>query len=517
MYRLTIDNQAIDVPAGATILDAAETAGVRIPTLCFLRRGGISPCTSCFVCVVKVAGRAALAPACATAVEDGMVVESDSDEVRAARRTALELLLSDHVGDCQGPCQTICPARMNIPRMIRQIAAGDLRGAIETVKADIALPAVLGRICPAPCEKGCRRKLADAAVSIMRLKRFVADADLASPQPHLPPRQPATGKRVAIVGAGPAGLAAAYYLLQSGHACTLFDEHAQPGGMLRYGVDEQALPRDVLDAEIDVIHRLGATFQLGDRVTDLAALRAGYDAVALAVGKLAATEAGQWGLGASADGMTVDEETLATSLPGVFAGGDAVRPQRLTVRAVADGKTMAAAVDQFLAGRTITGRPRSFNCRMGTMKAGELDIFLAGASREPRVELSFGQRENLSRHAQAEAARCLHCDCRRADDCTLRREAERYCAQANRFKNDRRVFQQQRHPRIVYESGKCIRCGLCVQIAAAAGEKLGLTFLGRGYDVRVGVPFDRPLDEALAASAEDCARACPTGAISMAE
>ena len=146
MPRLSIDNREVEVPNGATVLDAAGKLGIDIPTMCFMK--GCQPSTSCMVCVVKIDDRAVLLPACGTLAQDGMRVESDCEEVHQARKTALELLLSDHVGDCLGPCHMICPAQMNIPLMIRQIAAGKLRDAIETVKKDIALPAVLGRICP---------------------------------------------------------------------------------------------------------------------------------------------------------------------------------------------------------------------------------------------------------------------------------------------------------------------------------------------------------------------------------
>ena len=178
MPKITIDGREVQVPAGATILDAAEKLGISIPTMCHLR--GHEAATSCMVCVVKVAGVNGLVPACGALVRDEMQVQSDCPEVLEARKAAIELLLSDHVGDCVGPCQMGCPAHMNIPQMIRQIAAGQLKDAIATVKRDIALPAVLGRICPAPCEKACRRRQHDEAVSICLLKRYVADVDLQS-------------------------------------------------------------------------------------------------------------------------------------------------------------------------------------------------------------------------------------------------------------------------------------------------------------------------------------------------
>jgi ferredoxin len=230
MPTIAIDQREIEVPAGATVLDAARRLGISIPSLCF--REGCDASTSCLVCVVKIDGNSRLTPACATVAVEGMRVESETVEVHAARRTALELLLSDHLGDCLAPCFFACPAEMDIPTMLRQIAAGDLRGAIATVKRDIALPATLGRICPAPCEKACRRRGLDGAISICQLKRFVADADLATGDPYVPLCEPKSGKTVAILGGGPTGLAAAYYLARFGHHPTIFDENAQLGGRL---------------------------------------------------------------------------------------------------------------------------------------------------------------------------------------------------------------------------------------------------------------------------------------------
>ncbi|MHC4248449.1 MAG: FAD-dependent oxidoreductase, partial [Planctomycetota bacterium] len=253
MPKLTIDGRETEVPEGATLLDAACALGIDVPTLCFLE--GREPSTSCMACLMKVGGK--LVPSCATVACEGSVVESETDEVREARRAAVELLLSDHAGDCVGPCQVTCPARMDIPLMTRLIAAGRMREALVTIEETIALPATLGRICPAPCEKACRRGRVDAPVSICLLKRRAADADLASGEPWLPERKPDTGKRVAIVGAGPAGLACAYRLAVEGHAVTVFDDNDAPGGALGHAIEDGRLPRDVLDAEIATIRKLG--------------------------------------------------------------------------------------------------------------------------------------------------------------------------------------------------------------------------------------------------------------------
>ncbi len=517
MPKITIDGREAEVEAGATILDAAEQLGIPIPTMCHLREHEAT--TSCMVCVVKVAGEASLLPACGTLACDGMQVASDCEEVFEARKAALELLLSDHVGDCMGPCQMGCPARMEIPLMIRQIAAGQLREAIVTVKRDIALPAVLGRICPAPCEKVCRRKQHDEAVSICLLKRHVADVDLWSREPYTPVSSPRREKRVAIVGAGPAGLAAAYYLQQDGFDCTVFDDHDEPGGMLRYGVPEEELPRDVLAAEIAQIRKLGVAFKLGIRVRFSAPMdefRKHFDAVFIAVGELKPGDADALAVKASPDGIKVDARTGATNIPGVFAGGDAVRKRRLAVRAVADGKEVAESIRQYLSGDEVTGPAKLFNSRMGKLQDGEMEIFLASADPGPRRLPSEEAAGFSSEEAVAEALRCLRCDCRKLQTCLLRQYAQAHNARQTRYQADRRpLVQQTQHPDVIYEPGKCIDCGICVQIAGMLEETLGLTFVGRGFDVRVAVPFGAPLAEGLQKAATQCVEACPTGALAF--
>ncbi|MBC8217698.1 MAG: (2Fe-2S)-binding protein [Planctomycetes bacterium] len=517
MAKLTIDNREVDVAGGATILDAASKLGIDIPTLCFLK--DCKPSTSCMVCVVQVEGFASLVPACATLAGDGMKVRSDCEQVHEARRAALELLLSDHVGDCLGPCHTICPAQMNIPVMIRQIAAGELSDAIATVKNDIALPAVLGRICPKPCERGCRRAAIDDAVSICLLKRYVADVDLESGKPYSPVRRPKRGKSAAIVGAGPAGLAAGYYLQQAGYDCTVFDQREKPGGMLQYGVPEDELPRDVLDKEIALVEKLGVRFRCGTRIGDkisLQDLRKDFDAVFIAVGTLEPEGVKSMGLKPGRNGIAVDGKTYQTNLPGVFAGGDAVHKRKLTVRAVADGKEAAASIDQYLSGQAVTGPAKPFNTRIGKINDEEKGAFAACGSAESRVPPVQAGGGFADGQARLEAGRCLHCDCRKADNCRLREHSDQYGARPGRYKVDRRSFVQQlQHPEVIYESGKCIDCGLCIQITADAGEKLGLAFVGRGFDVRVAVPFDCSMAQALEHTAAKCVVACPTGALAF--
>ncbi len=516
MPRLTIDHRHVEVPEGATVLAAARALGIDIPALC--QREGCTASTSCLACLVRIGDSERLVPSCATRAVEGMRVESETEAVRAARRTSLELLLSDHLGDCMAPCQLGCPAQMDIPTMLRQIAAGQFREAIATVKRDIALPAVLGRVCPAPCEKTCRRGDLDAPVAICLLKRLVADVDLASSEPYLPPCEPTSGRRVAIIGGGPTGLSAAYYLAQSGHACEVFDENARLGGRLLRETSEAELPRSVINAEAAAIERLGVVLHCDAPIAPgagLSDLRKRFDAVLLACGAAAHEQASAWGLPLGQRGIRATPRTRETAKPGVFAAGGAVRGKTMVVRSVADGKEAAVAIDQFLRGEKPTGQAVPLNVKIGRMRGDELLRFAAAAASALREQPALGLATGFS-HTEGvgQAARCLHCDCRGAVSCKLRKYAAEYGANPRRFKAERRVFQQDdRHPEVIYEPGKCIDCGLCIQIATAAGEPLGLTFVGRGFDVRVAVPLDRSLAEGLAKAAAQCVAACPTAAL----
>lgn len=511
MITLTIDNQTVQAPEGTTILQAARSLGIDIPTLCFA--DGFKPSTSCMVCVVRVAGYKHFAAACGTPVAEGMVVTTQSEEIQTARKTAIELLLSDHVGDCVGPCEKGCPAGMNIPLMLRQIAAGDLAAAIKTVKQDIALPAILGRICTAPCEKVCRRAQADGAVMICLLKRFVADVDLASDNPFQPICQPLTGKKVAVVGAGPCGLAAAYHLAQAGIECTLLDDHDKPGGTLL----AEPIDPNVVETEIAQILKLGVEFKgnttLGKDIA-LDELKKQYDAVLLAVGNL--NDNPPIGIEIKDNKIQVSRPDFATSQLTVFAAGTCIGSRNLCIRAVADGKEAATAI-----AATLTGQPLSqaaYNHRMGRVSDEEMAVFLKHTAADERSNGESATKGLTKSQAQQQSLRCLHCDCRKRDACKLRDLAADLAARQKTFDADRSLFEQiTGRENLIFEPGKCIKCGLCIQTARQKGERLGVSFAGRGFGMRVTVPLNKTLDEALEIAAVECAAICPTGALSLAE
>jgi len=187
----------------------------------------------------------------------------------------------------QSPCTQACPAGIDVPGYLRLVAQGRPDEAYKLILEKAPLPGVLGRVCPHPCETACKRGEINAPIAICSAKRFAADhkGDLERWIAAVPPD---SGRRVAVVGAGPAGLTAAFYLRKKGHAVTVFEARSKPGGMLRYGIPRYRLPEDVLEKEIEQLlstgielrtdHKLGADFsveQLREK---------GFEAVFLAVG-----------------------------------------------------------------------------------------------------------------------------------------------------------------------------------------------------------------------------------------
>jgi formate dehydrogenase major subunit len=585
--------------------------------------------------------------------------------------------LSDHAGECVAPCAARCPAGLDIPGFVREIGTRDNQRSMQVITHKLALPGSLGRVCPRLCEQECRRCDHDQGLAIGALHRYSADLDRRDIAPYVPPRAAPTGQSVAIIGAGPAGLAAAYFLLQKGHACTLFDAAPAPGGMLRYGIPSYRLPKDALDAEIETIRNLGAEFRMGVRWGDdfsLAELCQSHAAVFVGIGAQQAQrlrcEGEQLALsgieflslvargnppslgedvvvlgggntaidcarsavrlgarrvkvlyrrtrhempclmeevtGAEAEGVDVqflvsparlertsqsvrltcqrmeldepdssgrrrpvpvrgsefevecstviaaigqlvnrsvaeregmhvtgwgivaDEKTLATNLPGVFAGGDAVLGPDLAVRAVAAGRIAAASIHQFLSGEPITGEPAMRDIAMHPVDDSErAAIFRAIENavrvRQPEIPIerrvaTFDEIEQglPDEDAHSEARRCLSCGCRKADCCKVRFLATEYDVDPYHYAGTRRRFSQDlSHPEIIYEPGKCIMCDVCVRIAADAGEALGVSIIGRGFDVTVAAPFGQTISDGLRKTALQCVEACPSGALAL--
>lgn len=281
---ININGREIVALAGQTILQAASENGIDIPHLCYDER--IKPYGACGLCVVEVEGNRKLVRSCATFVQNGQVIKTNTSRTVAARKTALELLASDHRGDCRPPCVLACPAHTDCQGYVGLIANGQYTEALKLIKEQLPIPASIGKICPHPCEEECRRALVEEPISIAALKSFVAELDL-NGEKYLPPMKKASGKKVAIVGAGPAGLTAAYFLARNGHKAVIYEAMPHPGGMLRFGIPQYRLDKAMLDAEVALIENMGVDFvyntKIGDDIT-LEHLRDSYDAVFLGIG-----------------------------------------------------------------------------------------------------------------------------------------------------------------------------------------------------------------------------------------
>jgi len=516
MVKLKIDNREVEAKDGSVLMTVIRGTGTYVPSMCYLE--GVEHFTSCMVCVVKDRKSGKLLPSCSLAVEEGMDIISMDEEVREARKTALELMLSEHVGDCEAPCQITCPAHMDIPLMNRLLAEGKFAEALKVVKKDIALPAVLGRICSAPCEGACRRKPMDGAVSICLLKRFAGDHDLNQESPWNPVKASDSEKKITIIGAGPAGLSAAYYLALKGHQCTVIDRNEKAGGSLCKEVPEEELPARVLASEIQMITQTGVLFKFGETV-DAGAfnkLVASNDAVIVAVGK-GESGVSDWGLTMHAKGLEADGKTFQVGDTNVFVVGSALKPSKMAIRVLGQGKEVSFSVDQYLSGVMVSGETFKFNSRFGKLQPAEYPEYLKesfeGDRLEPQVLTDGFTREQVIE----EAKRCLHCDCRDLKNCRLRIYSDEYDADQRRFKSDERLLCRKldQHDLVIYEPSKCIKCGICVRITEKYKEDLGFTFIGRGFDVVVGIPFNENLSNGLKKAAAKTALACPTGALSL--
>jgi hypothetical protein len=509
MIKLKINHSEVSVTPGITILEAAQQLGIEIPTMCHNEE--VEHFTSCMICLVKNVHNGKLYPSCSLQVHEGMEIITLDDEIREARQTGLELLLSDHVGDCEAPCTIACPAHMDIPTMNRLLAAGKFDQAVKVVKQNIALPSVLGYICPAPCEGVCRRKPIDGAVSICLLKRFSGEEGKFEEK-----AAPPNGQKVAIIGSGPAGLSAAYYLQLKGIQCTVYEQSGTIGGIIRNEIENGILPEESLEKESLVIRKLGAEFKLNTSIgkTEFGNLQTEFNAVLITSGNIS-DEQKSWCIATNDKGFEANDQTYQTSQPNVFVAGSAYKPSKLVIRLLAQGKEAAASVWQMLNGEPIVGQPMKFNSKFGKLIIPEYAQYLKESVEGNRIEPKNGILKGLTaEEVNAEAARCMHCDCRKIDSCKLREYSDQYGAIQKRFSyEERKTVRKQFHETIVYEPEKCIKCGICVRLTAKHQEQYGFTYIGRGFDVEIGVPFNENINEGLKLIAEKVADECPTGAL----
>src|SRR3954453_12128295 len=292
-FTIEVDGKQFEGRPGQTILEICRDNGIDVPTLCYEPK--LPGFGACRMCVVEVEGEDTPPISCSRHAEAGMVVNTQTQRLREIRKTNLELIFSDHNAYCLPPCQNKCPSHIDIPGFLKANTEGNFIESARIFKRTIPFPSVLGRVCPAPCEEHCRRDEVEEAIAIRDSHRYAGDqvlktsAATGAPAPVPFEVQPPTGKRVAVIGSGPTGMATAYYLLIAGHDVTVFERHPAPGGMLRYGIPQYRLPKvEVLEAEYDSVTELGGmvvcNMELGKDYTVDDLQNQGFDSVCVAIG-----------------------------------------------------------------------------------------------------------------------------------------------------------------------------------------------------------------------------------------
>ena len=250
-------------------------------------------CVACGQCTDKCANNAikmgqklcTKEPVEYTFMEDAEVTEWGPDKWNTEHRSNRKYVYESGTA----PCKTACPAHIAVQGYIKLAAQGKYTDALELIKKENPFPAICGRICNRRCEDECTRGSIDSAVAIDEIKKFIADKELDKATRFIPRKlHDFSDKKIAVIGAGPAGMACAYYLACDNYKVTVFDKNAQPGGMLRYGIPAFRLEKDVLDAEIEVLKELGVEFkcgvEIGKDVTIQSLRDEGYSAFYLGIG-----------------------------------------------------------------------------------------------------------------------------------------------------------------------------------------------------------------------------------------
>lgn len=343
------------------------------------------------------------------------------------------------------PCQATCPAHTDVPRYVRLAKEGRWEEALAVVHERLPFPECLGRVCAHPCESNCRRGEVNEPVSIRNIKRYAAEHAGGELWKKNSKHLPATGKRVCVVGGGPAGMTAAYYLAKQGHSVTLKEAYPTLGGQMAYGIPSYRLPRVVVAKEAAYLNDVGVSVETGCRVSDFKALSAEYDAVLLALG--------------THQGVRLPME--GSELPGVLLNSDFLRDASMGVE-TGMGKRVIV----------LGGGNVAFDCARTARRLGAEEIHLACLEAREKMtadeeEIEQAQEEGIQIHPAYTFEAILGPD---------RVSGVRFCnVKSFTFDENRRaVIEKEENSEHVIEADTVIfAVGQRTQISPEAGLELG--------------------------------------------
>ncbi|MBI9092106.1 MAG: NAD(P)-binding protein [Desulfobacterium sp.] len=366
------------------------------------------------------------------------------------------------------PCSAFCPAGNDIPKIQHQVASGDIPGAFTTLMQETPFPSTCGRVCFHPCEGACNRAFQDSPVAIQSLEQFVGDTALAlGLKSGLKPLTSNT-RKVAILGAGPAGLSAAYFLTLLGFACEIFEETAEPGGAMRWGIPSHRLPKEILNQEIHRILSMGVTLHTNHALTPefIKEAQGTYEGIFIAPGLSRVRDSidtrvhEAWAPRKNVREMKLSHLTLSFRDPLLLFGGDPVNQNHSVADAIASGKQAAIALHTYMEGGRGPIEETLETCRTGNGDNLSMEIYLLGARSERSRQVvspeeinrdyfktalrqipetatldsamgSFGEIEKTfsGENALAEASRCYQCGyCNGGDNCKI------FCSEGTIFR-----------------------------------------------------------------------------------
>jgi Fe-S oxidoreductase len=378
-----------------------------------------------------------------------------------------EEFLSRCRGEGPANCTARCPLDVDARGYVQLTAEGMFREALQLVRQRLPFPGILGYLCTHPCELHCKRIDEDEAVRIREIKHFLAEWEPGDPR-HVLDREPARKERVAVIGAGPAGLIAAHDLTRLGYDVTVFEKERVIGGCLAGKIPEWRLPRWVVDRDLSIVEALGIRVRFGFEIggnEPLQGIRDSHDAVLLTVGYdggSALLEGRGEGLRRNVrDALWADPRTCETGVTGVFAAGDAVSGPSSVIDALAFGRRAAESADRYLTGADLrVDRVPPLPRRL----LWSLDVDETERRRRERKPVMFGPHgPSLSENdARREAERCLACECGLCvDDCDF---LAKHCGSPRELA--RRVTGElERSLPMVFS---CTVCGLCAEVCPEA-------------------------------------------------